>query len=416
MNTKPHLGESDPNSLSVPQAAERIAAAIRPVAGIERVALRDALDRVLARDAIAPMDMPPYPNAAMDGYALRGSELAPDRPVRLTIVGSALAGRPFEGDVGDGQCLRITTGAVVPDGLDTVLMQEHVTRDGDVIEIPAGTKAGQNLRPRGDEFSTGGTVLAAGRRINAADLGLLASLGIAEVDVRRRPLVAFFSTGDELRGVGQTLAKGQIYDSNRYTLHALLRRANVNLLDMGVLPDDRDAVREAFRTAAETADAIVTSGGVSVGDADYVKEIVGELGHIDFWRIAMKPGKPLAFGRLGRAFFFGLPGNPVSTVATFMLFARPALDVLAGATPTPPLRLRAVCTDRIKKAPGRTDYQRGVLTQDADGRLTVSTTGGQGSHMLSSMSRANCFIVVPLESGDVAAGTELEVMPFSGAL
>ncbi|MDX9767129.1 MAG: molybdopterin molybdotransferase MoeA [Ectothiorhodospiraceae bacterium] len=416
MNTKPHQGESDPNSLSVPQAAERIAAAIRPVAGIERVALRDALDRVLARDAIAPMDMPPYPNAAMDGYALRGSELAPDRPVRLTVVGSALAGRPFEGDVGDGQCLRITTGAVVPDGLDTVLMQEHVTRDGDVIEIPAGTKAGQNLRPRGDEFSTGGTVLAAGRRINAADLGLLASLGIAEVDVRRRPLVAFFSTGDELRGVGQTLAKGQIYDSNRYTLHALLRRANVNLLDMGVLPDDRDAVREAFRTAAETADAIVTSGGVSVGDADYVKEIVGELGHIDFWRIAMKPGKPLAFGRLGRAFFFGLPGNPVSTVATFMLFARPALDVLAGATPTPPLRLRAVCTDRIKKAPGRTDYQRGILTQDADGRLTVSTTGGQGSHMLSSMSRANCFIVVPLESGDVAAGTELEVMPFSGAL
>jgi molybdopterin molybdotransferase len=406
--------EYDPNSLTVEQAQALIDRIVEPVAGRERVFLRAALDRVLATDVTAPFDVPPHRNSAMDGYAVRAADLQAGGDARLAVIGESFAGRPFAGKLGAGQAVRIMTGAVVPEGADTVIMQEHVQRDGDTITVPSGQRAGDNVRHPGEDMKRGDLVLEAGRRLNAADIGLLASFGIAEIDVHRRPVVAFFSTGDELKGIGSRLGEGDIYDSNRYTLHALLERLPVDIRDMGVIPDDPAAVRAAFIEASAHADVVITSGGVSVGDADYVKQTLDELGKVDFWKIAMKPGRPLAFGRLGEAVFFGLPGNPVSAMATFTLFARPALIKRAGATPATPLTLRARAQGRLKKRPGRKDYQRGILGQADDGTLTVDTTGLQGSHVLSSMSRADCFIALPRETGDVEAGEWVEVIPFSG--
>ena len=406
--------EYDPNSLTVEQAQALIDRIVEPVSGRERVFLRAALDRVLATDVPAPFDVPPHRNSAMDGYAVRAVDLPAEGEARLAVIGESFAGRPFAGELAAGQAVRIMTGAVVPAGADTVVMQENVQREGDTIILGPGQRAGDNVRHPGEDMQAGEVVLEAGRRLNAADIGLLASFGIAEIDVHRRPVVAFFSTGDELKGIGSRLGEGDIYDSNRYTLHALLERLPVAIRDMGVIPDDPAAVRAAFAEAAAHADVVITSGGVSVGDADYVKQTLDALGKVDFWKIAMKPGRPLAFGRLGEAVFFGLPGNPVSVMATFILFARPALLKRAGARPVPPLTLKARTQTRLKKRPGRKDYQRGILAQADDGTLAVDTTGLQGSHVLSSMSRADCFIALPRESGDVEAGEWVEVIPFAG--
>jgi len=406
--------EYDPNSLTVEQAQALIDRIVEPVSGRERVFLRAALDRVLATDVTAPFDVPPHRNSAMDGYAVRAADLPAEGEARLAVIGESFAGRPFAGELAAGQAVRIMTGAVVPAGADTVVMQENVQREDDTIILGPGQRAGDNVRHPGEDMQAGEVVLEAGRRLNAADIGLLASFGIAEIDVHRRPVVAFFSTGDELKGIGSRLGEGDIYDSNRYTLHALLERLPVTIRDMGVIPDDPAAVRAAFAEAAAHADVVITSGGVSVGDADYVKQTLDALGKVDFWKIAMKPGRPLAFGRLGEAVFFGLPGNPVSVMATFILFARPALLKRAGARPVPPLTLKARTQTRLKKRPGRKDYQRGILAQTDDGTLAVDTTGLQGSHVLSSMSRANCFIALPRESGDVEAGEWVEVIPFAG--
>ena len=410
------MDEYDPNSLTVEQALELIDRIVEPVTGNERVGLREALDRVLAADVSAPFDVPPHRNSAMDGYAVRGADVPAEGSATLTVIGESFAGHPFAGTVGAGQAARIMTGAVVPEGADTVIMQERVTRDGDRITIEAGHATGDNVRHPGEDVKTGESVLHRGRRLNAADIGLLASFGIAEIDVIRRPVVAFFSTGDELKAIGTPLAEGDIYDSNRYTLHALLERLPVFIRDMGVIPDEPEAVQAAFAEASRHADVVITSGGVSVGDADYVKQTLDALGKVDFWKIAMKPGRPLAFGRLGEAVFFGLPGNPVSVMATFILFARPALIARAGATPPPPLTLRARTQVRLKKRPGRKDFQRGIVAQAEDGNLRVDTTGLQGSHVLSSMSHANCFIALPRDSGDVEAGDWVEVIPFEGLL
>ncbi|OOG23852.1 molybdopterin molybdenumtransferase MoeA [Thioalkalivibrio denitrificans] len=410
------MDEFDPHARTVEQALAHIRALTQPLRGMERVFLRDALDRVLARDVPARMDVPPERNAAMDGYAFAGRDLGAGGETRLRLAGQSLAGHPFTGTLGPGECVRIMTGAVVPEGADSVIMQERVEVRGETVVLPAGTGQGENVRLPGQDVRRGDVVLATGRRINAADVGLLASQGIAEVDVVRRPVVAYFSTGDELCGVGQPLAPGQIYDSNRHTLYALLRRMNVEIRDMGVIPDEPEAIVAAFTEARNTADMVITTGGVSVGDADYVKQTLEQLGRIDFWKIAMKPGRPLAFGRLGDALFFGLPGNPVSTMATFILFVRPALQRLMGMEPQAPLTLRARCLNRLRKVPGRTDYQRGILSQDETGRPVVSTTGLQGSHVLSSMSRANAFIVIPREAGDVEEGAEVDVMPLEGLL
>jgi len=413
---QPDCGEYDPNSLSVEQARLRIREGVKPIAGTEQIALRQALGRVLARDVRSPIDVPAQANSAMDGYAVRAADLPAEGEIRLQVAGTAWAGRPFAPQLDPGQCVRIMTGAIIPAGADTVVMQEHVTRDADVVSIGIGHVAGQNVRHAGEDLSRGQVVLKAGRELEPADLGLFASLGIGEVPVRRRLRVAFFSTGDELRSIGQALETGQIYDSNRYTLFGMLTRLQAEVIDMGVVPDEPDAVRRAFKEAADMADVVISSGGVSVGDADYVKHMLDELGEVSFWKIAMKPGRPLAFGHVGEAAFFGLPGNPVSVMATFYQFVQPALRHMLGESQTDPISITVPCREPIKKRPGRTDFQRGILERDAHGELGVRATGLQGSHVLSSMSQANCFMVLPADWGDVERGTLVEVQPFKGVL
>lgn len=404
----------DPHSLGVEEALARIDAVVAPVGGYERVALRAALGRVLAADVIAPADVPAHTNSAMDGYAVRAADLPASGSVSLRVVGTALAGAAWDGTLGAGEAVRIMTGGVLPAGADCVVMQEAALRDGGEVRIGSGHRAGQNIRLAGEDLPRGATVLAAGRRLAPADLGVLASLGLAEVTVRRRLRVAFFSTGDELRSIGEPLDAGCVYDSNRYSLHGLLTRLGVELIDMGVVRDDAAALRTAFREAAACADAVISSGGVSVGEADFVKEILGALGHIDFWKIAMKPGRPLAFGRIGDAVFFGLPGNPVSVVVTFYQFVQPALRRMTGQGATAPVRVRVPLLAPVKKRPGRVEFQRGVLERAPDGSLGVRPTGEQGSGILSSISRADCFIVLPTACAGGAPGDLVDVEPFEG--
>lgn len=408
------MDDFDPNSLSVDQALGRISSMIDTLQGLESIAIRSALGRVTAADVPAAFDVPPHCNSSMDGYAVRSADLPADGQTALDVVGRSMAGHPYDGPVAPGQCVRIMTGAMMPPDTDTVIMQEHAERDGDSIRIDASHKTGQNVRYPGDDIRKGSTLLPGGHRLMPADLGVLASQGLSEVSVRRRPRVAFFSTGDELRSVGQPLGPGDIYDSNRYTLHGMLTRLGAEILDMGVIPDERDAVRQAFKQASELADVVITSGGVSVGEADFVKETLDELGEVGFWKIAMKPGRPLAFGRINQAWFFGLPGNPVSVMATFYQFVQPALKQLMGMQATRPVRTRARCLENLKKRPGRLEYQRGILSIDENGQAVVSSTGLQESHVLTSMSQANCFIILPLETNGAAAGDWVEVEPFEG--
>jgi molybdopterin molybdotransferase len=306
------------------------------------------------------------------------------------------------------------TGAKMPEGADTVIMQEHVVREEDTIRIVADHCAGQNVRHAGEDIQQGGVVLKPGKYIGPAELGLLASLGIAEVSVKRKIKVAFFSTGDELRPVGEKLEEGQIYDSNRYSLFGMLSELGVEVIDLGVIKDDPQAVEEAFIKASNMADAVFTSGGVSVGDADYVKQTLDKIGQVDFWRIRMKPGKPLAVGKINNAVFFGLPGNPVSVMATFYIFALPALKRLMGQTDINQTTFKIPCKSGLKKRPGRTDFQRGTMYRDENGEMVVEGAGMQASHILSGMSKANCFIILPAESGNVSAGDMVEVLPFEG--
>lgn len=409
------MDDFDPESITPDQATEYVQSAIQPVAETETVPTMEALDRVLAAEVRSEINVPGHTNSAMDGYAVHGQDLPSDAPETFTLVGSSFAGHPYDGTVGAGECVRIMTGGVMPDSTDTVVIQERVRVLGDTeVEIPAGEKPGQNVRAAGEDIAAGDVALEPGHLIGPADLGLLASVGIAEVPVLRRVRVAFFSTGDELREVGEPLEDGHIYNSNRYTLSAMLRRLHVEALDLGVVRDDRAAVAQAFRDASEQADMVITSGGVSVGEADYVKEVLGELGDVNFWKVAIKPGRPLAFGQIGPAKFFGLPGNPVSVMVTFYQFVRPALLRMAGATEAPPLTLQVPVTSPLRKRQGRAEYQRGILRQEQDGSHTVTRTGAQGSGILTSMSQANCFIVLPMERADVQEGETVEVIPFSG--
>ena len=407
----------DPKALPVAQAQEFIARLVSPVQAIEKVALRSALGRVLARDVVSAIDVPSHDNSAMDGYALRGDELDAAAECAFAVAGAGFAGGRFEGDVAARECVRIMTGAVMPAGLDTVVPQEFVRVDGDVVHVPAGVvKRGDNRRLAGEDLARGETALAAGRVLRPADLGLLASLGSAEVAVFRRLRVAFFSTGNELRSAGEALDAGSVYDSNRYTLWAMLQRLGVEMLDLGVVRDEPAALATAFRSAADVADAVITSGGVSVGEADHTKAVMAELGDVLFWRIAMRPGRPMAIGRIesgGReAILFGLPGNPVAVMVTFYALVRDALLAMGGATATPLLIVRAASVAPIRKRAGRTEYQRGIVTRAADGRWQVRTTGSQGSGILRSMSEANGLVVLGHAQGDVAAGDEVDVLPF----
>ena len=407
----------DPNSMPVEGARALIRRFLTPVTAAERVHVRQALGRVLADDLVSPLDVPGHDNSAMDGWAVRFADLAVDRETKLARLGESFAGKPFDGRVEAGQAVRIFTGAVMPEGADTVVMQERATDvPGGVVVAPgAVTKAGQNRRFAGEDVKRGAVVFRAGQALRPAELGMIASLGIGEVSVYRRLRVAFFSTGDELVSIGQPLRTGQIYDSNRYTLHGMLSRLGCEIVDMGVVPDVPEALERAFALAAANADVVITSGGVSVGEADYVKQLLDRLGEVVFWKIAMKPGRPLAYGRIGHSHFFGLPGNPVSVMVTFYQFVRDALLVLQGRNDVAPLpTFKARLAAPIRKAPGRTEFQRGILVPEPDGILGVRPTGDQGSGILSSMSQANCFIVLPPATGNVPAGEMVEVQLLEG--
>ena len=400
-------------ALTVADALERVLSEARPVGGAETLAVRSALGRVLCADIVSGIDVPSHTNSAMDGYALNGKELMAEGETRMHVIGTAAAGRPFAGEVSAGQCVRIMTGAPMPAHTDTVVMQEHVSRDGETAILQGGQRTGQNVRQAGEDIGAGDVVLRVGTLLMPAELGMIASVGVSEVSVYRRPRVAFFSTGDELKSVGEPLDTGEIYDSNRYTLYGMLTRLGVEIVDMGVVRDERDAVQRAFAEAASRADVIVSSGGVSVGDADYVTEILEQAGSVGFWKVAMQPGRPLTFGRVGDALFFGLPGNPIAVMVTFYQFVQPALQALAGIPdPAPPPSVAAVTAEPLRKKPGRREYQRGVLSRDGDGRLLVRRTEHQGSGILSSMSVANCFIVLPEDSGPVPEGDVVTVQPF----
>lgn len=385
--------------------------AVSTIEAFQQVHLHAALDRVLAETVVSAIDVPPFTNSAMDGYAVRSADCT-GGDCRLAVIGNCFAGAPFDGEVGPGQCVRIMTGAMLPAGADAVIMQERVERDADHIRFSVTPGAGENVRYAGEDTRRGDAMLAAGTRLGAAEIGLLASVGVSEVRVRRPLRVAFFSTGDELTGLGAPLAPGQIYDSNRYTLFALCTRAGLDCHDLGVIPDDRDAVRAAFKQAGDMADLVLTSGGVSVGEADYITDTLRELGEVNFWRMAMKPGKPLAFGRIQQAYFFGLPGNPVSVMVTFYQFVLPAIRKMNGEAQREPLLISARATEPFRKAPGRMEFQRGVLSRNDEGGWTVSSTGGQGSHQLSSMSKANCFILLAADSSGADAGDTVTVQPF----
>jgi molybdopterin molybdotransferase len=413
------LSDYDPDALPVNKAQHIIREFVQPVRAVEQVALRAALGRVLARDIVSPISVPAHDNSAMDGYALRGGDLPLDGVARLKVVGTVYAGRPGDVVPAPDECVRIMTGGVMPEGCDSVVPQELLLEDGEhEIVLRAGTiQAGDNRRFAGEDLMAGSAALRAGKIIRPADLGLIASLGIAEVPVRRRLRVAFFSTGDELRSIGEPLDAGSVYDSNRYTIYGMLQRLGCDIVDMGIVRDDPAALEEALRSACENADAIVTSGGVSVGAADYTKQIMARLGDVTFWKIGMRPGRPLAFGRIHSnghsAFLFGLPGNPVAVMVSFYFFAREALLRMMGADAPLPL-LRARSEGAIRKKPGRTEYQRGVLSHGADGVPQVRITGSQGSGILRSMSEANCMVVLHDEQASVAAGDMVDVLMFEG--
>ena len=436
----------DPQAMSSAQVTQFLERLVQPVQERETIALQDALGRVLGADVISPVSVPPHDNSAMDGYAFDGSALQPGKSLRLRVVGTALAGAAWRGHVQAGECVRIMTGAVMPSGLDTVVPKEFTQTDGEHVAVaPDVLRAGDNRRFAGEDLLQGSVALAAGERITPAVLGLLASLGLPQVQVLRRLRVAYFSTGDEILSLGEPPREGAVYDSNRFTVLGLLTRMGVDTIDMGVVRDDPALLREAFARAAAQADAVITSGGVSVGEADHTRSMMRELGDVAFWRIAMRPGRPMAVGRIphekllaktgssadsisaasssieskttaSEAVLFGLPGNPVAVMVTFLAFVRPALLRMMGCTQSAPPLLRARSSEAIRKKAGRTEYQRGWVGAGADGQLEVRISGNQGSGVLSSMVRANGLVVLPHASGDVAAGDMVEVMVFDGVI
>jgi len=408
------MDDFDPHALSAEEALSRIIAGVSPVQGMEKLELRAAVGRVLADDIQSNINVPTHDNSAMDGYAIKGSDIPGSGTREFKLIGTIFAGNPLNRTVESGTCARIMTGGVIPAGADTVVIQENTDKDGEIIRIGADTKPGDNVRHAGEDIKKGDTILNKGVRLTPADIGLIASLGIGEVMVSRKPRIAFFSTGDELQSIGEKLEPGNVFDSNRYTLHGMLNRMGVEIIDMGVIRDVKEDIEKAFNQAASYADVIITSGGVSVGEADYIKEILGMLGKVDFWKVAIKPGRPLAFGKLHNAYFFGLPGNPVSVMVTFYQFVQPAIYKLMGSNLTETLTTKAICRSKLKKRAGRVEYQRGVLRKNENGELEVVKTGAQGSGILSSMSQANCFIILPMESEGVHPGMEVEVQPFFG--
>ena len=408
----------DPQALTAQAVGDFLARLVEPVAETEDVGVFDAVGRVLAQDLVSPISVPPHDNSAMDGYAFDGGQLRADAALELEVVGTTLAGKAWQGQVGPGQCVKIMTGAIMPSGLDTVVPQEFTQPAAEGrVRIPAGVlQRGDNRRLKGEDLAEGRPALLAGERLGPAACGLVASLGLARVKVYRRLKVAYFSTGDEILSLGEPPREGAVYDSNRYTVHGMLRCLGCEVIDLGVVRDDPAKLEAAFTEAASRADAIITSGGVSVGEADFTKAMMKKLGDVAFWKIAMRPGRPMAVGRIGPAALFGLPGNPVAVMVTFLAFVRPALLRMMGARATDPILLKARSGEAMRKKPGRTEYQRGIVTRNADGALSVRTTGNQGSGVLSSMVQANGLIVLHHAQGNVAVGDEVDVMMFEGVL
>ena len=437
----------DPQALTCPDANLFLSKLVDPVTDNESVHLFDALGRVLAQDIISPISVPPHDNSAMDGYAFDSAQLSAQAPLTLKVVGTALAGKAWRGTVAPGECVKIMTGAIMPGGLDTVVPQEFTRATGSMAEpqitIPAGLlQVGDNRRKLGEDLLQGSPALQKGELLTPAALGLMASLGIEKAAVWRKLRVAYFSTGDEILSLGEAPREGAVFDSNRYTVFGLLKRLGCDVIDMGVVRDEPELLEAAFIKAAAQADAVITSGGVSVGEADHTKTMMKKLGDVAFWKIAMRPGRPMAVGRISgnqlasrsheicvdsyqnistspiphHAILFGLPGNPVAVMVTFLAFVRPALLQMMGCKDGPPPLLKARSVEVIRKKPGRTEYQRGTVSMAPDGSLQVRTTGNQGSGVLSSMVQANGLIVLHHQQTSVNAGDEVDVMMFDGVI
>ena len=408
------LEDYDPRSLPVKQAREYILKFLAPVKQTERIPIIESLGRVTSSDILSPINVPPHNNSAMDGYAVKASDLNSNMETRLKVVGKAFAGKPFFGDLAPREAVRIMTGAVVPQNLDTVVMQENVELQKEEIIINNRIAKGTNTRNAGEDLQKGKIAIGKGKLIRPGDMGLLASLGIPTVEVFRKVKVVFFSTGDELVGVGEKLGIGEIYDSNRYTLRGLLDRLGCDITDMGVIKDEKKTVENALLEASASADVIITTGGVSVGEADYIKEILDKLGQVLFWKIAMKPGRPLAYGKINDCHFFGLPGNPVSVVVTFYQFVQNALKILQGENQAKMQPIQKIKSgERIRKIPGRTEYQRGIISFE-NGEWMVKTTGDQGSGILSSVSQADCFIILDATEETIEPGHYVNVQVLEG--
>jgi molybdopterin molybdotransferase len=434
------LAGYDPQALSADMANRFLSQLVFAITDIEELDVFQALGRVLATNIVSPISVPPHDNSAMDGYAFDSSQCDLHKLLRLKVVGTAMAGKGWSGAVKAGECVKIMTGAVMPAGLDTVVPQELTAQAGDQVSITAGLlQAGDNRRKLGEDLMQGQPALLKGELLTPAALGLVASLGLKTVTVLRRLKVAYFSTGDEILSLGEPPREGAVYDSNRYTVFGLLTRLGCQVMDLGVVRDDPTALQAAFEQAASQADAIITSGGVSVGEADYTKAMMKELGDVAFWKIAMRPGRPMAVGRIAKCgshpgprsevhelplepamtsptILFGLPGNPVAVMVTFLAFVRPALLRMMGCTLAAPPLLKAHSQEAIRKKPGRTEYQRGIVSTRPDGTLHVKTTGNQGSGVLSSMVQANGLIVLHHAQGNVASGDTVDVMMFDGVI
>lgn len=384
--------------LSVAEALQRIQHAITAVTDTETLPLTHALGRVLAEPLYAPINLPTERQSAMDGYAFASDDTSP-----LTVIGTSWAGKPYTGTLAKGQCVRIFTGAVMPEHADSVVMQEHVQRAGQLVHLPSNVKTKQNVRAVGEDVALGQQLLPV-KCLTPVDLALLASAGILQVKVKRKINIAICSTGDELVSLGQPLHLGQIYDSNRYLLLALLQQPCYQVHDLGIIADDKDLIKQTFETASTQHDVLISTGGASVGEADYVKQVLDECGSINFWKLAIKPGKPLTFGKIKHCYFFGLPGNPISAQITFSQLVSPALQQLSGQAFIPRLQLRATCNTALKKSAGRQEYQRGIVSQSAQGELSVISAGKQGSNILSTSCIANCYIILPSDCTGVAVG------------
>ena len=410
------MDDFDKNSITTDQALKKIFNAISPIDENEIIPIRDALNRVLGENIKSKINVPSARNSAMDGYAINKKDIPSNTTSTLKIVGQSFAGSPFKKSIKKGECVRIMTGAVMPAGSDTVVIQEHVllTNSKTEIIIENNVMPEGNVRQAGEDISIGEVALTKGKKLAPADIGLLASLGLSKISVTRKLRVAFFSTGDELRSLGEDLDDGEIYDSNRYTLYAMLSRLNVEIIDMGVIRDDKKSIAEAFSKAQAKNDLLITSGGVSVGEADYIKTILEDFGNVNFWKVAIKPGRPLTFGNLGNTLFFGLPGNPVSVMVTFYQFVQPAIKKLSADCSGLPLTVKITSISKLKKKPGRVEFQRGIIEKDSNNNITVRKTGPQGSGILRSMSEANCFIVLPLDNEGVEPGDLVDVQIFHG--